>query len=319
MSDTTINNIENNDLLVNLKTPDKETLRHIRLLPRTKAEAIIESEEQQFISKKLKDSISNKQDKLGYIPLNKSGDIMSGALYLSSVITEDNQAATKKYVDDKIKALINSSPEALDTLYELAQAINNDPNFAATVTNLISNKLDSSEVSNIKAPNKILRTDSEGEFVTNIKGNASTATKLNRAFNLKIGGDFDVYSLVDGSSDITLELNLPKASPTTSGIISPEEYNKIDSLSSNIIKNIGTISKPIHSNGFIFNEETKLYEYEISTNDPDKRVGLVQVLQEDNELYSEINADISVDRNNQKIVIKSVIAFNGRVIYNFIS
>ena len=176
MSDTTINNIENNDLLVNLKTPDKETLRHIRLLPRTKAEAIIESEEQQFISKKLKDSISNKQDKLGYIPLNKSGDIMSGALYLSSVITEDNQAATKKYVDDKIKALINSSPEALDTLYELAQAINNDPNFAATVTNLISNKLDSSEVSNIKAPNKILRTDSEGEFVTNIKGNASTAT-----------------------------------------------------------------------------------------------------------------------------------------------
>ena len=208
----------------------------------------------------------------------------------------------------------------MDTLYELAQAIINDPNFAATVTNLISNKLDSSEVSNIKAPNKILRTDSEGEFVTNIKGNASTATKLNQAFNLKIGGDFNVYSLVDGSSDITLELNLPKASSATSGIISPEEYNKLNSLSSSdIIENIGTISKPIHSEGFIFNEETKLYEYEIPINDQNKKIGIVQVLQEDNEFYSEINADLSVDRNNQKIVIKSVITFNGRVIYNFIS
>ena len=69
MSDTTINNIENNDLLVNLKTPDKETLRHIRLLPRTKAEAIIESEEQQFISKKLKDSIYNKGRRSLYLPI----------------------------------------------------------------------------------------------------------------------------------------------------------------------------------------------------------------------------------------------------------
>lgn len=318
MSDTTVVTTENNDLLVNLKTLDKESSKKIRLLPRTKAEAIIETENQQFISKKLKDSIYNKQDTLGYTPLNKAGDVMTGALYLKSALTEDEQAVNKKYVDDKIKALINSSPEALDTLYELAKAINNDPNFAATITNLISTKLDSSEVSNIKTANKLLRLDSEGELVTDLKGNATTATKLKNSYKFTIGGDFDIYTFIDGSKDVSLDLKLPVASSTSSGIISPEDYSKFSTASSSAITSVGTVSKIIQSSNFIYDSTTKLYKLEIGIQKDNKKVGLVQVFQEQNGVYNEINADITLDWTNSKIIITSVIAFNGRLNYNFI-
>ncbi|MBN8243315.1 hypothetical protein JF546_09860 [Nitratireductor aquimarinus] len=44
-------------------------------------------------------------------------------------------------IDAAINALINGSPGALDTLQELATAMGNDPNFAATVTNSLATKV----------------------------------------------------------------------------------------------------------------------------------------------------------------------------------
>lgn len=53
---------------------------------------------------------------------------------------------TKTQVDSAISIainnLINGSPGALDTLQELATAMGNDPNFAATITNALSGKVD---------------------------------------------------------------------------------------------------------------------------------------------------------------------------------
>jgi hypothetical protein len=45
--------------------------------------------------------------------------------------------ATETYVDAKVADLVSSAPAALDTLNELAQAINDDPSFAATVASNI--------------------------------------------------------------------------------------------------------------------------------------------------------------------------------------
>ena len=53
-----------------------------------------------------------------------------------------NSKVDKAYVDGKVSDLVNSSPEALDTLKELADALGNDPNFATTVSNQIGNKVD---------------------------------------------------------------------------------------------------------------------------------------------------------------------------------
>lgn len=56
--------------------------------------------------------------------------------------TNNTQGATTAFVVAAIASLVNGSPEALDTLKELATALGNDPNFATTITNLIATKLD---------------------------------------------------------------------------------------------------------------------------------------------------------------------------------
>lgn len=50
------------------------------------------------------------------------------------------------YVDWKVASIVDNAPEALDTLIELANALGNDPNFAATVANQIGTKLDKDDV-----------------------------------------------------------------------------------------------------------------------------------------------------------------------------
>lgn len=48
----------------------------------------------------------------------------------------------KDYADAIVAALIDGSPEFLDTFLEFAKAIGNDPNFSATIMELIGQKLD---------------------------------------------------------------------------------------------------------------------------------------------------------------------------------
>lgn len=56
------------------------------------------------------------------------------------------EIATAAFVRALIAALVGSSPEALDTLNELAAALGNDPNFATTVTNALAGKQPLSEI-----------------------------------------------------------------------------------------------------------------------------------------------------------------------------
>ncbi|MBS8463103.1 prophage tail fiber N-terminal domain-containing protein [Escherichia coli] len=51
-----------------------------------------------------------------------------------------NEIANAEFVRKLLAALVGSSPEALDTLNELAAALGNDPNFATTVTNALAGK-----------------------------------------------------------------------------------------------------------------------------------------------------------------------------------
>ena len=63
-----------------------------------------------------------------------------------SELENDSNYQSAEQVEQKINGLINSAPEALDTLKELADALNSDPNFATTVTNQLSNKADKTEL-----------------------------------------------------------------------------------------------------------------------------------------------------------------------------
>ena len=59
---------------------------------------------------------------------------------------EDNNIkdtySTKEYVTQKISELVNSAPGTLDTLNEIAAALNNDANFATTIITQLGTKVD---------------------------------------------------------------------------------------------------------------------------------------------------------------------------------
>lgn len=69
--------------------------------------------------------------------VNRQAAVTSEA---STRATEDARilSESKTYTDQKISDLVGGSPEVLDTLRELAQAIGDDSNFVATVTSSIS-------------------------------------------------------------------------------------------------------------------------------------------------------------------------------------
>ncbi|MGK0546343.1 hypothetical protein ACSEE7_12650 [Halomonas cupida] len=68
----------------------------------------------------------------------------------------------KAYTDMEIASLVAAAPGALDTLNELAQALGDDPNFAATMTNALAQKLDASAYTASDVLAKLLTVDGPG-------------------------------------------------------------------------------------------------------------------------------------------------------------
>lgn len=71
---------------------------------------------------------------------------------MNSIPTNNNQLTngagyqTAADVNAIVETVIGSAPEALDTLKELADALNNDPDFAETITAELANKVNTSDL-----------------------------------------------------------------------------------------------------------------------------------------------------------------------------
>lgn len=76
---------------------------------------------------------------------NAHEDIRNAIPTKTSDLTNDSNFITSSDVDTKISALVDSAPETLDTLNELAAALGDNPNFATTITEQIGNKVDKIE------------------------------------------------------------------------------------------------------------------------------------------------------------------------------
>lgn len=73
----------------------------------------------------------------------------SGVVLLNPSISDDTKAAiaaslisAKDYTDEQINALVNGAPEAMDTLAELAAAIEENEDIMTALNAAIGNKLD---------------------------------------------------------------------------------------------------------------------------------------------------------------------------------
>lgn len=74
--------------------------------------------------------------------INPSSTSTTGQIILtpgsdSKITINAKKVATEQYVDNEIAELVDSAPETLNTLNELAAALNDDANFSTTITNLI--------------------------------------------------------------------------------------------------------------------------------------------------------------------------------------
>lgn len=103
---------------------------------------------------------------------------------ITYVDEQDTQTlnSAKAYTDQEVAGLVNSAPETLDTLNELAQALGDDPNFATTVANQIGLKADKSYVDNQDAANKTY-TDTEINKVSALIGDKSVADQITEAIS----------------------------------------------------------------------------------------------------------------------------------------
>ena len=99
---------------------------------------------------KLEKGLEGKQDAGEYAPKNHNhNDLYYTKAVLDEMLAEIESGgsasleASKQYTDEAISSIIGSAtPESLDTLKELADALGNDPNFSTTVVNSIAGKAD---------------------------------------------------------------------------------------------------------------------------------------------------------------------------------
>ena len=61
-------------------------------------------------------------------------------LQLNAKSFDATNYASESFVSQKIRELVNSAPETLDTLKELANALGNDENFSQTMINELAKK-----------------------------------------------------------------------------------------------------------------------------------------------------------------------------------
>lgn len=93
-------------------------------------------------------------------------------------------------ISDEIASVVDGSPEALDTLYELAKALGDDPNFATTVMGLIGQKLPTTTFEN---------------FVANKAWTRDNLTKLSQLVN-------NINSIKAGTRVESMDVNLASIS-----------------------------------------------------------------------------------------------------------
>lgn len=98
--------------------------------------------------------------------------------------------SAESYTDQKIADVVDGSPEALDTLYELAKALGDDSNFATTVMDQIGQKLPTTTFEN---------------FIDNKAWTKDNLTKLSQLIN-------NINSIKAGTRVESMDINLASIS-----------------------------------------------------------------------------------------------------------
>lgn len=179
-------------------------------------------------------SLGNSLD--GYVPIGDVGNVDGVAPldenalipdeYIPSTIARDTEIitsyndltdkptipdltgyATETYVNSAVSNLVDSAPETLNTLNELAAALGDDPNYATTISTSLGNKLDSSTAASTYAPiNSPTFTGTVGGITASMVGlgnvdntsdaNKPVSTATQTALNAKLDSSGFTYASI---------------------------------------------------------------------------------------------------------------------------
>ncbi|EOU5073297.1 tail fiber protein [Escherichia coli] len=145
-------------------------------------------------------------------PLNSPALTGTPTTPTASQGTNSTQIASTAFVMAAIAALVDSSPDALNTLNELATALGNDPNFATTITNALAGK--QPKDATLTALAKLATSADKLPYFTGADRAALTAlTSVGRAILGKTStqGVLDYLGLGEGSA---LPVGVPVPWPT---------------------------------------------------------------------------------------------------------
>lgn len=118
--------------------------------------------------------------------------------------------SAESYTDQKIADVVDGSPEALDTLYELAKALGDDSNFATTVMDQIGQKLPTTTFENF-IDNKAWTKDNLtklSQLINNINSIKATTRVKSMNVNLASMSSYLRYDLFDANTTGTKPGNL---------------------------------------------------------------------------------------------------------------
>jgi hypothetical protein len=153
--------------------------------------------------------------------------IVASTMKCSATASADNDVVNKLYCDGKITDLINGATGTLDTLKELATAINNDSGFSQTITDKINGKASLFATQTITGQNTLSNTSNvyygSGANLANITSDKLTTATMSGsgAFYLPWIKSFD------GSSNLTPYSTGNIKYDFTNGIVSvPNLLNK---------------------------------------------------------------------------------------------
>lgn len=95
--------------------------------------------------------------------------------------------ATTSYVTTQITNLVDGAPGLLDTLNELAAALNDDANFASNIANIVNDKLDRSE-----------------QYRLFVAADDSTSVEIHRGETIQLVGGTGITTSVDTEGKVTI-------------------------------------------------------------------------------------------------------------------
>ena len=180
----------------------------------------------------------------------------SGLISAATAPTADVHLTNKLYVDNKaatnaaaIEALTNGAPDLLNTLNELANAINDDENFSTTVTNQIAAETTARQNSDVTLQSNIdseaaaragadatLQANIDAEETARIAGDANLQTAITNLTNGAVASNTADIATETAARQAADALLLPLAGGTMSGAI------ELGSISTGTVWSAGSIT-----------------------------------------------------------------------------